>query len=195
MPEITAQMVKALRDRTGAGMMDCKAALTEAAGDEDKAVEVIQKKGLAKVAKKAGAIAAEGLVHAYIHPGSRVGVLVEVNCQTDFVSRNEDRDNRKEQTSYACMCRNDSIHREQPVVTRDLVQFESSRENSVSTKHKNFETVANLLVSALSSPLSRLSTTLCRGQRFLAPRSIHVPQRDPYEQVFGVSGIMSIQTR
>jgi elongation factor Ts len=84
---ISAQMVKALRDRTGAGMMDCKNALEEAAGDEDKAVEIIQKRGLAKVAKKAGAIAAEGVVHAYIHPGSRIGVLVEVNCQTDFVAR------------------------------------------------------------------------------------------------------------
>jgi elongation factor Ts len=80
-------MVKALRDRTGAGMMDCKNALEEAGGDEEKAVEIIQKKGLAKVAKKAGAIAAEGVIHAYIHPGSRIGVMVEVNCQTDFVAR------------------------------------------------------------------------------------------------------------
>jgi len=90
MAEITPQAVKALRDRTGAGMMDCKKALTEAGGDEDKAIEIIQKKGLAKVAKRAGAIAAEGLVHSYVHPNGRVGVLVEVNCQTDFVARNED---------------------------------------------------------------------------------------------------------
>ena len=87
---INAQMVKTLRDRTGAGMMDCKNALVEAGGDEDKAVEIIQKKGLAKAAKKAGAIAAEGVIHAYIHAGSRVGVLVEINCQTDFVARNEE---------------------------------------------------------------------------------------------------------
>jgi elongation factor Ts len=87
MAAITAQMVKALRDRTGAGMMDCKNALEECGGDEEKAVDVIQKKGLAKVAKKAGAIAAEGVIHAYIHAGSRIGVLVEVNCQTDFVAR------------------------------------------------------------------------------------------------------------
>ncbi len=84
---ITAQQVKALRDRTGAGMMDCKNALEEVGGDEEKAVDLIQKKGLAKVAKKAGAIAAEGVIHAYIHAGSRIGVLVEVNCQTDFVAR------------------------------------------------------------------------------------------------------------
>lgn len=90
MAEVTAKMVKSLRDRTGAGMMDCKNALLEVGGDEEKAVELIQKKGLAKVAKKAGAIAAEGLIHGYIHAGSRIGVLVEVNCQTDFVARNED---------------------------------------------------------------------------------------------------------
>ena len=90
MAEVNAQMVKSLRDRTGAGMMDCKNALVEASGDEDKAVEIIQKKGLAKAAKKAGAIAAEGKIHAYIHPGDRLGVLVEINCQTDFVARNED---------------------------------------------------------------------------------------------------------
>ncbi len=87
MAAISAQMVKALRDRTGAGMMDCKNALTEADGSEEKAVEIIQKKGLAKVAKRAGAIATEGVIHAYIHAGSRVGTLVEVNCQTDFVAR------------------------------------------------------------------------------------------------------------
>jgi elongation factor Ts len=90
MPEITATMVKELRERTGAGIMDCKVALQESNGDSEKAVEYIKKKGLAKVAKKAGAIAAEGVVHAYIHPGSRIGVLVEVNCQTDFVARSDD---------------------------------------------------------------------------------------------------------
>lgn len=90
MTQINAQMVKSLRHRTGAGMMACKEALQETGGDEEKAVEIIQKKGLAKVAKKAGAIAAEGLVQSYVHPGSRIGVLLEVNCQTDFVARNED---------------------------------------------------------------------------------------------------------
>ncbi len=83
-------MVKSLRDRTGAGMMACRDALRETAGDEEKAIEIIQKKGLSKVAKKAGAIAGDGLVHAYIHGAGRVGVLIEVNCQTDFVARNED---------------------------------------------------------------------------------------------------------
>lgn len=90
MANVSAQDVKALRDRTGAGMMDCKNALVEAEGDQEKAVEIIKKKGLAKAAKKAGAIAAEGVIHAYIHAGSRIGVLAEINCQTDFVSRNEE---------------------------------------------------------------------------------------------------------
>ena len=88
--DVPIALVKSLRQRTGAGIGDCKKALVEAGGDEEKAVEIIQKKGLAKVAKKAGAIAAEGMIHAYIHPGARVGVLVEVNCQTDFVARNEE---------------------------------------------------------------------------------------------------------
>lgn len=90
MTQITPQMVKSLRDRTGAGMMDCKKALVDTSGNEDDAIELIQKKGLAKVAKKAGAIAAEGMIHSYIHSGSRLGVLLEVNCQTDFVARNEE---------------------------------------------------------------------------------------------------------
>jgi elongation factor Ts len=90
MPEITATMVKELRERTGAGIMDCKTALQESGGDAEKAIEHIKKKGLAKAAKKAGAIAAEGVIHAYVHPGSRIGVLCEINCQTDFVARSED---------------------------------------------------------------------------------------------------------
>lgn len=86
---ITAAMVKELREKTGAGMMDCKKALTETDGNIDKAVEVLREKGLAAVAKKAGRIAAEGLVEAYIH-GGRIGVLVEVNSETDFVAKNQE---------------------------------------------------------------------------------------------------------
>ncbi len=83
----TASDVKALRDRTGAGMMDCKKALMENDGNIDKAVDYLREKGIAKAAKKAGRIAAEGLVDSYIHMGGKVGVLVEVNCETDFVAR------------------------------------------------------------------------------------------------------------
>jgi elongation factor Ts len=87
---ITAEMVKQLRERTGAGMMDCKKALTEANGNEEKAIEILREKGLASAAKKAGRIAAEGLVDAYIHGDGRIGVLVEVNIETDFAAKNED---------------------------------------------------------------------------------------------------------
>jgi len=88
--EIPASMVKELRQRTGAGMMDCKRALQEANGDMEKAIEILREKGLAAAAKKAGRIAAEGIVDAYIHGGGRIGVLVEVNCETDFVAKNDE---------------------------------------------------------------------------------------------------------
>lgn len=88
--EITAELVKQLRERTGAGMMDCKRALTEAGGDLERAGELLREKGLASAAKKAGRVAAEGLVEAYIHGAGRIGVLVEVNCETDFVAKNDD---------------------------------------------------------------------------------------------------------
>ncbi|SFU75516.1 translation elongation factor Ts [Alicyclobacillus macrosporangiidus] len=88
--EITAAMVKELRERTGAGMMDCKRALAETNGDMERAIEVLREKGLASAAKKAGRIAAEGVVGSYIHGGGRIGVLVEVNCETDFVAKNDD---------------------------------------------------------------------------------------------------------
>jgi elongation factor Ts len=87
---VTAEMVKQLRERTGAGMMDCKKALTEADGNVDKAIEILREKGLAAAAKKAGRIAAEGLVDAYIHGNGRIGVLVEVNIETDFAAANEE---------------------------------------------------------------------------------------------------------
>jgi len=87
---ITAQMVKELRERTGAGMLDCKKALEATGGDIEKAIDELRTKGLAKAAKKAGRIASEGLVTSYIHGGGRIGVLVEVNCETDFVAKTED---------------------------------------------------------------------------------------------------------
>jgi elongation factor Ts len=88
--EITATMIKDLRERTGAGMSDCKKALVEVSGDADKAIDYLRAKGLAKAAKKAGREATEGLVFSYIHGNGRIGVLIEVNCETDFVARNED---------------------------------------------------------------------------------------------------------
>ncbi|NLJ24120.1 MAG: translation elongation factor Ts [Firmicutes bacterium] len=89
MAEITAGLIKELRERTGAGIMDCKKALKETQGDMDEAIAYLREKGLAAAAKKAGRIAAEGIVDAYIHLGGRVGVLIEVNCETDFVAKTD----------------------------------------------------------------------------------------------------------
>src|SRR5207244_9438683 len=90
MRDITAIAVKALREKTCAGMMECKGAVVEAEGNEDRAVDILRKRGLASARKKEGRIAAEGAVGSYIHMGGKVGVLVEVNCETDFVARSEE---------------------------------------------------------------------------------------------------------
>ncbi len=99
--EVTAALVKELRERTGAGMLDCKKMLIEANGDMDKAIDLLREKGLAAAAKKAGRIAAEGLVESYIHMGGKIGVLVEVNCETDFVA-NTDR--------FKALCHDVAMH-------------------------------------------------------------------------------------
>jgi elongation factor Ts len=90
MAEISAQLVKQLRERTGAGMMECKSALQETGGDVDKAVDVLRKRGIASAAKKATRTTKQGVIGTYIHPGSQLGVLIEVNCESDFVARTED---------------------------------------------------------------------------------------------------------
>ncbi len=101
MGKITAADIKALRASTGSGMLECKKALAECDGDMDKAIAYLRKKGLAAASKKAGRIATEGLVSSYIHAGGRVGVLLEVNCETDFVARNDD---------FQAFCRDVSMH-------------------------------------------------------------------------------------
>jgi elongation factor Ts len=90
MADISADLVKELRERTGAGFMDCKKALTEADGDLDKAITILRERGLAAAAKKSSREAREGLISSYIHTGGRVGVLIEVNCETDFVARTDE---------------------------------------------------------------------------------------------------------
>jgi elongation factor Ts len=87
---VTPAGIRALREKTGAGMMECKRALTEAEGVEEKAIEILRKHGLASATKKSGRVAAEGLVNSYIHAGGKIGVLLEVNCETDFVARGEE---------------------------------------------------------------------------------------------------------
>jgi elongation factor Ts len=90
---ITAEQVKQLRDKTGAGMMECKAALTEANGDLEEATTLLRKRGLAQAAKRAGRATAQGVIGSYIHLGGRIGVLIEVNCESDFVARTDDFNN------------------------------------------------------------------------------------------------------
>src|SRR5438034_623755 len=90
MADITPATIKALREKTGAGMMECKKALTEAGGNEDRAIEILRERGLASAKKKEGRVAAEGVVGSYIHMGGKVGVLIEVNCETDFVARGDE---------------------------------------------------------------------------------------------------------
>jgi elongation factor Ts len=89
MTQITAALVKDLRERTGVGMMDCKKALTETNGDIEAAIKLLREKGIAGASKRSGRITKEGLIHAYIHPGSKLGVMVEINCETDFVARTD----------------------------------------------------------------------------------------------------------
>ena len=98
MAEITAALVKELRDKSGAGMMDCKKALTET---DDKAIEILRKKGIAAASKRSGRVANEGRIEAYIHPGSKLGVIVEVNCETDFVAKTDD---------FMTLCRDIAMH-------------------------------------------------------------------------------------
>ena len=90
MKDITSHMVKELREKTGCGMMDCKRALEKSEGDIQKAIDILREQGMATAAKKAGRIAKEGIIYSYIHPGDKLGVLVEINCETDFVARTED---------------------------------------------------------------------------------------------------------
>ena len=98
---ITATMVKELREKTGAGMMDCKRALQETEGDMEKAIDFLRKKGMMKAAKRQGRETNEGRIHSYIHPGDRLGVLVEINCETDFVAKTDD---------FAELCKNIAMH-------------------------------------------------------------------------------------
>ncbi|MEX0672337.1 MAG: translation elongation factor Ts [Candidatus Babeliales bacterium] len=90
MAEISIKLIQELRERTAAGMMDCKKALQEADGDIEKAIDILRKKGAATAAKRSGKETTEGIVHTYIHPGAKIGVMVEVDCETDFVARTED---------------------------------------------------------------------------------------------------------
>ncbi|MCY1001967.1 translation elongation factor Ts [Myxococcus sp. MISCRS1] len=119
MAEVTAQMVKDLRERTGAGLMDCKKALAESGGDFTKAEEWLRKKGISRAAGKEGRVAAEGLVGTYVH-GGRIGVLVEVNCETDFVARNPDFQDLVKEVAMQIAAANPKFVRREEVPSENL---------------------------------------------------------------------------
>ena len=126
MAEISAQMVKELRGKSGAGIMDCKQALKECDGDMEKAVDFLRKKGLATAQKRAGREVSEGRIESYIHMGGKIGVLVEVNCETDFVAKNED---------FINFCKNLAMHiaatAPEAIVPDDLPKDVVDRERKV----------------------------------------------------------------
>src|SRR6187200_2334303 len=115
MTEINAALVKKLRDATGAGMMECKAALTEAKGDLEEATTILRKRGLAQATKKAGRSTNEGLIGSYIHMGGKIGVLVEVNCESDFVARTEDFQNLMKEIALQIAAANPAYARREDV--------------------------------------------------------------------------------
>jgi elongation factor Ts len=162
MADISMELVKELRQRTGAGIMDCKVALQENAGDMEKAVEYIQKKGLAKAAKKAGAIAAEGAIHAYIHAGSRLGVLVEVNCQTDFVARSEEFKSYVESVGLqiasmsAQFVRREDVPPAQLSKQREIFQGQMDEELKAGGKKKPADVTAKILDGKVDKWLSEV---------------------------------------
>ena len=130
--QITAQMVKELRDRTGAPMMNCKAALQESDGDIDAAIDVLRTKGLSAAAKKAGRSTGEGIVGHYIHAGGKIGVLVEVNCETDFVARTEDFQTLVKDIAMHIAAANPSfVHREEVDEQSIAVESKIFREQAI----------------------------------------------------------------
>ena len=117
---ITATQVKALRDMTAAGFMECKAALTEAEGDLEKAVKILRTRGQAKAAKRSGRTTAQGLIGHYIHPGSQVGVLIEINCESDFVARTDDFQTLVKEVAMHVAAANPLYVKREDVPTEDL---------------------------------------------------------------------------
>lgn len=145
MAEVSASMVKELREKTGAGLMDCKKALAENAGDFEKASEWLRKKGIAGADKKSGRIAAEGLVGSYIH-GGKIGVLVEVNCETDFVARNEDFQNLVKDIAMQIAAANPKYVRREEVPT-DALDKEKEIQSALLREQKKPEAMIEKIVT------------------------------------------------
>jgi len=145
MVEINAKIVKELRDKTGAGMMDCKHALAESGGDIDKAIKYLREQGIATASKKAGRTTSEGLIFAYIHPGDKLGVIVEVNCETDFVARTPDfRDFAKDVAMQIAAADPKVVSREE--LTSDIIESEKEVYLALARKEGKPDKVAEKIV-------------------------------------------------
>jgi len=145
MVEINAKIVKELRDKTGAGMMDCKRALAESGGDIDKAIKYLREQGIATASKKAGRTTSEGLIFAYIHPGDKLGVIVEVNCETDFVARTPDfRDFAKDVAMQIAAADPKVVSREE--LTSDIIESEKEVYLALARKEGKPDKVAEKIV-------------------------------------------------
>ncbi|MEW5734924.1 MAG: translation elongation factor Ts [Thermodesulfobacteriota bacterium] len=183
MANVTAEMVKKLRESTGAGMMDCKAALAEAGGDMEKAVDFLRKKGLATAAKRAGRATSQGSVASYIHMGGKMGVLVEVNCETDFVAKNDD---------FQAFVKDISMHiaAAAPIAVRpeevpaDVIEHERSIYKAQVLEMGKPEAVADKIVDG---KLKKFFTDSCLlNQQFVKNPDITV--QDYLNQIIGKTG-------
>lgn len=175
MAEITASAVKALREKTGAGMVECKNALVEANGNEEMAIEVLRKRGLASAKKKEGRTAAEGIVGSYIHMGGKVGVLVEVNCETDFVSRGEEFQNFvKDIAMHICAAEPRYVSKED--VPEELInkEREIAREQATSDE-KNKNKPAQVIDKIVDGRIAKFYSEICLlEQPFVKDQSLTV---------------------
>lgn len=168
---VSAADVKTLRERTGAGIMECKGALTESDGDVDKAVEILRKKGIASAEKRAGRATNEGMVDAYIHPGNRLGVLVEVNCETDFVAKTDDFKNFVRDIAMQVAAANPKV-----VSREDFPEEEIAREKEIyTTQAKNEGKPENIIERFVQGKLDKyFQETVLLEQNFI---------RDPNKSV------------
>ena len=172
---ITAEMVRALREKTGAGMMECKKALTEAGGDEEQAVEILRKSGLASAKKREGRIAAEGIVGSYIHMGGKVGVLVEVNCETDFVARTEDFQKFvKDIAMHICASEPLYVHKED--IPADVIEKEREiARGQAQADPKNANKPANIIEKMVEGRLEKFYTeSVLLEQPFVKDQAITI---------------------
>ncbi len=172
---ITAEAVKTLREKTGAGMMECKKALTEANGNEEQAIEILRKAGLASAKKREGRIAAEGAVGSYIHMGGKVGVLVEVNCETDFVARSEDFTQFvKDVAMHICASEPQCVSKDQ--VPADVIEKEREIAlDQAKADPKNANKPQNILDKMVEGRLSKFFTeTVLLEQPFVKDQTITV---------------------